>query len=114
MTGHVRVRIPWTVRLNRFRRHVLPLLGFATCMVLTTWLWDRQGSLPNAVGEVEADEGHVEWGYETRPGYFSQDHNEVAKGSKQSVEAWRVPTLAKGSLEDFLADAGFGAEAPEA
>ncbi len=41
-----------------------------------------------AVGEVEADTGKTEWGYETRPGYFSQDHNEVAKGSKQSVEAW--------------------------
>jgi ATPase subunit of ABC transporter with duplicated ATPase domains len=41
-----------------------------------------------AVGEVEADAGKVEWGYEARPGYFSQDHNEVPKGSKQSVEAW--------------------------
>ncbi|HWM91037.1 MAG TPA: ATP-binding cassette domain-containing protein [Thermoanaerobaculia bacterium] len=41
-----------------------------------------------AVGEVEADAGRVEWGYETYPGYFSQDHNEVPKGSKQTVEAW--------------------------
>jgi ATPase subunit of ABC transporter with duplicated ATPase domains len=41
-----------------------------------------------AVGEAEADAGHVTWGYETYPGYFSQDHHEVAKGSKQSVEAW--------------------------
>ncbi|HKV08418.1 MAG TPA: ATP-binding cassette domain-containing protein, partial [Thermoanaerobaculia bacterium] len=41
-----------------------------------------------AMGEVEADAGKIEWGYETRPGYFSQDHNEVPKGSKQSVEAW--------------------------
>jgi ATPase subunit of ABC transporter with duplicated ATPase domains len=41
-----------------------------------------------AVGEVEADGGKVEWGYETHPGYFSQDHYEVPKGSKQSVEAW--------------------------
>jgi ATPase subunit of ABC transporter with duplicated ATPase domains len=41
-----------------------------------------------AVGDTEADAGRVEWGYETRPGYFSQDHNEVPKGSKQSVEAW--------------------------
>ncbi len=41
-----------------------------------------------AVGEVEADAGKTEWGYETHPGYFSQDHNEVPKGSKQSVEAW--------------------------
>ena len=41
-----------------------------------------------AVGDTEADTGKVEWGYETHPGYFSQDHNEVPKGSKQSVEAW--------------------------
>jgi ATPase subunit of ABC transporter with duplicated ATPase domains len=41
-----------------------------------------------AVGDVEADDGRTEWGYETYPGYFSQDHNEVPKGSKQSVEAW--------------------------
>jgi ATPase subunit of ABC transporter with duplicated ATPase domains len=41
-----------------------------------------------AVGDVEADGGQVEWGYETHPGYFSQDHNEVPKGSKQTVEAW--------------------------
>jgi ATPase subunit of ABC transporter with duplicated ATPase domains len=41
-----------------------------------------------AMGQVEPDEGRIEWGYETHPGYFSQDHNEVAKGSKQSVEAW--------------------------
>jgi ATPase subunit of ABC transporter with duplicated ATPase domains len=41
-----------------------------------------------AVGDTEADAGKVEWGYETHPGYFSQDHNEVPKGSKQSVEAW--------------------------
>jgi ATPase subunit of ABC transporter with duplicated ATPase domains len=41
-----------------------------------------------AVGEVEADAGRIEWGYETYQGYFSQDHNELPKGSKQSVEAW--------------------------
>jgi ATPase subunit of ABC transporter with duplicated ATPase domains len=41
-----------------------------------------------AMGEVEADAGKVEWGYEARPGYFSQDHNEVSKGSKQTVDAW--------------------------
>ena len=41
-----------------------------------------------ALGEVEADAGHVEWGYETYPGYFSQDHYEIPKGSKQTVEAW--------------------------
>jgi ATPase subunit of ABC transporter with duplicated ATPase domains len=41
-----------------------------------------------AVGETEADAGKVEWGYETYQGYFSQDHHELPKGSKQSVEAW--------------------------
>src|SRR6185436_20106600 len=41
-----------------------------------------------AMGEVEADAGRIEWGYETHRGYFSQDHSEVEKGSKQSVEAW--------------------------
>ncbi|HEV8577778.1 MAG TPA: ATP-binding cassette domain-containing protein [Thermoanaerobaculia bacterium] len=41
-----------------------------------------------AMGEVEADAGRIEWGYETHPGYFSQDHYEVPKTSKQSVEAW--------------------------
>ncbi len=41
-----------------------------------------------AMGEVEADGGKIAWGYETHPGYFSQDHNEVPKNSKQSVEAW--------------------------
>src|SRR6185295_13201813 len=41
-----------------------------------------------AMGEVEGDAGRIEWGYETHPGYFSQDHYEVPKASKQSVEAW--------------------------
>ncbi|HSU85017.1 MAG TPA: ABC-F family ATP-binding cassette domain-containing protein, partial [Thermoanaerobaculia bacterium] len=41
-----------------------------------------------AVGETEADAGRIEWGYETYQGYFSQDHHELPKGSKQSVEAW--------------------------
>jgi ATPase subunit of ABC transporter with duplicated ATPase domains len=40
------------------------------------------------MGQTESDEGKVAWGYETHPGYFSQDHNEVPKGSKQTVEAW--------------------------
>jgi ATPase subunit of ABC transporter with duplicated ATPase domains len=41
-----------------------------------------------AVGGVEPEVGKIEWGYETHRGYFSQDHNEVKSGSKQSVEAW--------------------------
>ncbi len=41
-----------------------------------------------AVGEVAADAGKVDWGYEARTGYFSQEHTEVKAGGKQSVEAW--------------------------
>jgi ATPase subunit of ABC transporter with duplicated ATPase domains len=41
-----------------------------------------------AMGLVEPDEGRVEWGYETRPGYFAQDHHEQLGSSRQTVEAW--------------------------
>jgi ATPase subunit of ABC transporter with duplicated ATPase domains len=41
-----------------------------------------------AMGEVKADAGKIEWGYEAHPGYFAQDHKEIFKGSRQSVEAW--------------------------
>ena len=40
------------------------------------------------IGALEADAGKVEWGYETYPGYFAQDHHEVFKDSRQTVEAW--------------------------
>ena len=40
------------------------------------------------MGETEADRGEVKWGYEARPGYFSQDHHELDGGGKQTVEAW--------------------------
>jgi ATPase subunit of ABC transporter with duplicated ATPase domains len=48
-----------------------------------------------AVGEVSANDGSgaIDWGYEARPGYFSQDHQEVAAGSKQTVEAWLWDTV---------------------
>ncbi|MDX1999290.1 MAG: ABC-F family ATP-binding cassette domain-containing protein [Thermoanaerobaculia bacterium] len=42
-----------------------------------------------AMGEVKADAGKAEWGYEVYPGYFAQDHKEVlAESGRQSVEAW--------------------------
>jgi ATPase subunit of ABC transporter with duplicated ATPase domains len=41
-----------------------------------------------AVGETAADAGRVEWGYETYPGYFAQDHKEMLGEKRQSVEAW--------------------------
>jgi ATPase subunit of ABC transporter with duplicated ATPase domains len=41
-----------------------------------------------AMGELEADAGEVEWGYETHPGYFAQDHREQLEPDNQSAEAW--------------------------
>jgi ATPase subunit of ABC transporter with duplicated ATPase domains len=41
-----------------------------------------------AMGDVTADSGEVEWGYETHPGYFAQDHREQLTSQEQSVEAF--------------------------
>jgi ATPase subunit of ABC transporter with duplicated ATPase domains len=41
-----------------------------------------------AVGDTKADAGEVEWGYETRPGYFAQDHHEQIEESARTVEQW--------------------------
>ncbi|MEE2775384.1 MAG: ABC-F family ATP-binding cassette domain-containing protein, partial [Acidobacteriota bacterium] len=40
------------------------------------------------VDDLAADTGTVEWGYETHPGYFAQDHREQLETPKQTVEAW--------------------------
>jgi ATPase subunit of ABC transporter with duplicated ATPase domains len=39
-----------------------------------------------AMGVVEADAGEVEWGYETYPGYFAQDHHEDLEKLDMTVE----------------------------
>jgi len=40
------------------------------------------------VGDLEADAGIVEWGYETHPGYFAQDHHDLLGDSKGTAESW--------------------------
>ena len=40
------------------------------------------------MGELEPDAGLVEWGYETQPGYFAQDHHEQLEDSARTVEEW--------------------------
>jgi ATPase subunit of ABC transporter with duplicated ATPase domains len=40
------------------------------------------------VGELAPDAGEVEWGYETHPGYFAQDHHEQIEGSERTAEQW--------------------------
>jgi ATPase subunit of ABC transporter with duplicated ATPase domains len=39
-------------------------------------------------GRLVADGGTVEWGYETHPGYFAQDHRELLEGSKDDLQSW--------------------------
>ncbi len=41
-----------------------------------------------AMGELDADSGTAQWGYEAHPGYFAQDHRTALTSDKQSVEAW--------------------------
>jgi ABC-type multidrug transport system ATPase subunit len=41
-----------------------------------------------AVGELDADAGKVEWGYETHRGYFAQDHHEQLGDSDETIEEW--------------------------
>ena len=40
------------------------------------------------MGELKADQGKVEWGYETHLGYFAQDHEEGFQGGKETTEQW--------------------------
>jgi len=40
------------------------------------------------MGELEADAGEVEWGYEAHPGYFAQDHREQFDAGEQTAESW--------------------------
>ena len=41
-----------------------------------------------AMGELGSDAGSVEWGYETHPGYFAQDHRTQLIPPGQSAEEW--------------------------
>ncbi len=40
------------------------------------------------MGDLRADEGGVEWGYETHPGYFAQDHHEQLDDTDRTAEQW--------------------------
>ncbi len=40
------------------------------------------------MGELEADSGEVEWGYETHPGYFAQDNREAFEEGRETTEEW--------------------------
>jgi ATPase subunit of ABC transporter with duplicated ATPase domains len=40
------------------------------------------------MGELKPDQGTVEWGYETHPGYFAQDHHEQLDQLDRTAEQW--------------------------
>jgi ATPase subunit of ABC transporter with duplicated ATPase domains len=40
------------------------------------------------MGQLTADDGTVEWGYGTEPGYFAQDHHEQLKDTQVAAERW--------------------------
>src|SRR5262245_28087571 len=54
MPNEDRIPVPWSRWWRRFRIGTLPLLTFGASVVATLWLWERQGVVPNAVGEIEA------------------------------------------------------------
>ncbi|MYB98897.1 MAG: ABC-F family ATP-binding cassette domain-containing protein, partial [Gemmatimonadetes bacterium] len=39
-------------------------------------------------GRLDADEGAVEWGYETYPGFFAQDPKDHLSGARQTAAGW--------------------------
>ncbi len=42
-----------------------------------------------AMGRLPADAGTIEWGYETHPGYFAQDHHEILAGKdRETLQSW--------------------------
>jgi len=41
-----------------------------------------------AVGEVAADAGTAEWGYEAHPGYVAQDHKEQLGSPAETLQSW--------------------------
>lgn len=76
---------------------------------------------PNGVGkstllkiimeEVAADSGSFEWGYETHPGYFSQDHDEVHSAERITLMDWLwsfCPDGSVGWVRHKLAEVLFG------
>ena len=40
------------------------------------------------MGEIEADRGEAEWGYETHPAYFAQDHRDQFDPPHNTAEGW--------------------------
>jgi len=53
------------------------------------------------MGELDPDAGSVEWGYETHPSYFAQDHKDQFEDPKWTAEEW-ITSLAPGKTIGFV------------
>ena len=53
------------------------------------------------MGVLPADEGTVEWGYETHPGYFAQDHHEQFESPTWTAEEW-IAASCPGSTKGYI------------
>ncbi|MDX1396405.1 MAG: ABC-F family ATP-binding cassette domain-containing protein, partial [Gemmatimonadota bacterium] len=53
------------------------------------------------MGELDADAGEVEWGYETHPSYFAQDHREQFENPRWTAEEW-ITSLSPGKTIGFV------------
>ncbi len=65
------------------------------------------------MGQLEADEGSSEWGHETYPGYFAQDHHELLGDRDVNVHDWLwdfCPMESIGYVRGNLAMVLFGAD----
>ncbi len=68
------------------------------------------------VGRTMADAGRVEWGYETYPGYFAQDHREQLGEQQVTIESWlwdACPGENKGFVRNQLGLVLFSGEEAE-
>jgi len=54
-----------------------------------------------AMGELAPDAGDITWGYEARPGYFAQDHQEQLEGLDQSAVEW-ISCVSPGHTVGFI------------
>ena len=75
---------------------------------------------PNGIGKstllkamlskIETDDGTIDWGYETHPGYFAQDHHEVLHKPTASLKSWlwdHAPGQSVGFVHGKLAEVLF-------
>ena len=66
------------------------------------------------MGEVTADAGSAEWGYETHPGYVAQDHKEQISSPRQTLDDWLAqfcPAQGIGFVKGQLAAVLFSGDA---